>query len=64
MNHDDNSNKKGGKVTEALKRDWEQTKNDFSDKHGKELNQDVDDTLKQSVGKEPIPGRNTPNRED
>jgi len=38
----------------ALRRDWEQTKADFSDT-GTELNQSVGDTLRQAAGKEVIP---------
>ena len=49
-----------GKVKEAMKRDWEQTKADLH-LGGKELNQDVGDTVKQAAGKEPIPGGTTPN---
>ena len=49
------------RASEAMKRDWEQTKADFGSKSGKELNQDVDDTVKQAFGKDPIPGPNTPN---
>ena len=41
---------------EALKRDWEQTKSDMPGMEGKDLDQDVDDTVKQAAGKEPIPG--------
>ena len=37
-----------------MRRDWEQTKHDFSKKAGAELNQDVGDTLKQMAGKEPV----------
>jgi len=48
--------KKIDKVKDALKRDWEQTKNDFSKKHGRDLDQDAGDTIKQAIGKEPIPG--------
>src|SRR5262245_35788154 len=44
------------RTKEAIRRDWEQTKADFS-KNKKDLNQDVDDTLKQAAGKEPIPPR-------
>lgn len=51
------------RVQEALKRDWEQTKADFSSK-GKELNQDVDDTVKQAVGAAKIPPPNQANAED
>jgi hypothetical protein len=40
----------------ALRRDWEQTKADFSD-GGEELNQTAADTLRQAAGKEPIPPR-------
>lgn len=43
------------RVKEAFRRDWEQTKADFSSSSGEELNQDVGDTLKQAVGAEPIP---------
>ncbi len=49
-----------GKVKEAMKRDWEQTKADFN-AGGRELNQDVDDTLKQAAGAEVIPPRSQPN---
>jgi hypothetical protein len=48
------------RVKEAMKRDWEQTKNDFS-AGGKDLSQDVDDTVKQVAGKEPIPAANVKN---
>lgn len=48
------------RVKAALKRDWEQTKNDFS-KHGKDLDQGAGDTVKQAVGKEPIPPADQPN---
>jgi hypothetical protein len=50
----------GGKVKEALKRDWEQTKHDLTRK-GVDLNQDVADTVKQATGKEPIPPPFVPN---
>jgi hypothetical protein len=43
------------RIKEALRRDWEQTKHDFSKKAGRELGQNVDDTVKQMVGKEPMP---------
>ncbi len=50
------------RVKSAMKRDWEQTKADFS-KRGRELDQDVDDTVKQMAGKQPIPPRGQPNVE-
>ena len=50
------------RVKSALKRDWEQTKADLSSK-GKELNQDIGDTVKQAAGKQPIPPDNVPNPE-
>jgi hypothetical protein len=53
--------KKDSKVKDALKRDWEQTKHDFSKKSGEDLDQDVGDTLKQAAGKEPIPPLGAPN---
>ncbi|HWA77052.1 MAG TPA: hypothetical protein VG937_32175 [Polyangiaceae bacterium] len=48
------------RTKEALRRDWEQTKADLTE-GGHELNQDVGDTVKQSVGKEAIPPSNRPN---
>ncbi|ATB31478.1 hypothetical protein [Melittangium boletus] len=50
-----------GKVKEALKRDWEQTKHDLNKKKGTDLNQDVGDTVKQATGKEPVPPPFVPN---
>jgi hypothetical protein len=52
------------RIKEALRRDWEQTKHEFSSKAGHELNQDIGDTLKQAAGKQPIPedGRANPPR--
>jgi hypothetical protein len=50
------------RTKEALRRDWEQTKADFTD-GGRELNQDVGDTIKQAAGKQPIPPRTVPNTE-
>jgi hypothetical protein len=49
-------------VGDALERDWEQTKSDMPGMEGKDLDQDVDDTVKQAVGKEPAPDENEPNR--
>ena len=43
------------RVKEALKRDWEQTKADFGGT-APELNQGVEDTVKQAVGMDAIPG--------
>jgi hypothetical protein len=53
-----------GKVGEAMKRDWEQTKRDIKKDTGKELNQDAGDTLGQATGKKPIPPANVPNPPD
>jgi hypothetical protein len=39
-------------VGEAIERDWEQTKSDLPGLDGKDLDQDVDDTVKQAVGKD------------
>ena len=47
------------KVKAAFKRDWDQTKHDFGGKEP-DTDQDVDDTLKQAVGKQPIPPRGEP----
>lgn len=44
------------RVKEALLRDWEQTKADLTgQKSGRDLNQDVGDTIKQAAGKQEIP---------
>jgi len=52
-----------GDAKEALERDWEQTKHDLPGMEGKDLDQDVDDTLKQATGKEPTPSKDVPNRD-
>jgi hypothetical protein len=51
------------RVKEAFRRDWEQTKHDLGGAEP-DLVQDVDDTVKQAVGKQPIPPQNRPNFED
>lgn len=51
------------RVKAAMKRDWEQTKADMSSK-GRDLDQDVDDTVKQAMGKQSIPPPGQPNRDD
>ena len=54
---DQNRNDDDGNVKEALERDLEQTKSDLTgDRAGKDLDQDVDDTLKQAAGAEPTDG--------
>ena len=40
-------------VKEALKNGLEQTKTDMPGMEGRDLDQDVDDTVKQAAGKEP-----------
>ncbi|MEO8703148.1 MAG: hypothetical protein ABI867_24090 [Kofleriaceae bacterium] len=52
------------RIKGALKRDWEQTKADLTSKSGHDLDQDVGDTVKQAVGKEPLPPGNQPNPSD
>jgi hypothetical protein len=50
------------RMAEAFRRDWEQTKADFTGgKKGHDLNQDVGDTLGQAFGKKPIPPTAQPN---
>jgi hypothetical protein len=39
-------------VKAAFRNDWEQTKNDFGSKSARDLDQDVDDTVKQATGSE------------
>ncbi len=58
---DDFKKNEKSKAGEALHRDWEQTKHDFSKEKGQELNQDVTDTLKQSTGNQYIPPEGVPN---
>jgi hypothetical protein len=48
------------RVREAMRRDWEQTKNDLH-VGGHYMNQEVKDTVKQMSGKEPIPAGDQPN---
>jgi hypothetical protein len=38
------------RIKNAFKNDWEQTKNDFGSKTARDLDQDVDDTVKQAAG--------------
>jgi len=47
------------RIREALRRDWEQTKADLCSS-GKELNQDLGDTIEQAIGTKPIPPPNQP----
>ena len=54
----------GGDVGEALERDWEQTKSDLPGLEGRDLDQDIDDTVKQATGDDPVPPENVPNRDD
>src|SRR5262245_20980787 len=51
------------RVKAAFKRDWDRTKHDFG---GDQLDtdQDVDDTVKQDAGKQPIPPRGQPTYEE
>ncbi|CAN5693535.1 hypothetical protein BH09MYX1_BH09MYX1_59640 [soil metagenome] len=49
------------RAKEALKRDWTQTKRDFDMKGGRDLDQDVDDTLKQAAGTDVVPPANVAN---
>jgi hypothetical protein len=38
------------RIKAAFANDWEQTKRDFGSKSARDLDQDVDDTIKQAVG--------------
>lgn len=59
--HDQN---KDGNIKEALERDLEQTKSDLTgDRKGQDLDQDVDNTLKQATGNDPVPPQSVPNRD-
>src|SRR5512141_2473158 len=50
------------RVKAAFKRDWDQTKHDFG-ANEPDTDQDVDDTVKQAAGKQPIPPRGEPTYE-
>lgn len=52
---------KSARVVKALERDWEQTKSDLPGLEGKDLRQDVTDTLKQAAGKERTPPKSKKN---
>ena len=54
---------KWDQVKAAFKRDWDQTKHDFGGDEP-DTDQDVDDTVKQMAGKQPIPPRGTPTFEE
>jgi hypothetical protein len=47
------------RVKEAFKRDWDQSKHDFGGRQP-ETAQNVNDTVKQASGNQPIPPRGTP----
>lgn len=50
------------RVKAALQRDWEQTKADLSSgRRGTDLNQELDDTVRQAFGRDPIPPDGIPN---
>jgi hypothetical protein len=51
------------RVKAAFKRDWDQTKHDFGGREP-DTDQDVDDTVKQAAGKQPIPPRGQPTYEE
>ncbi|MBA3843661.1 MAG: hypothetical protein H0X39_13800 [Actinobacteria bacterium] len=55
------ADEKNGDLGDALSRDWEQTKSDLPGLDGKDLDQDVDDTVKQAAGKESAPPEGEPN---
>jgi hypothetical protein len=50
-------------MKDALRRDWEQTKSDFTRNRGHELNQNAVDTVVQSIGWAPIPSIDEKTRE-
>ena len=51
------------RVKKAFQRDWDQTKHDLG-ANEPDTNQDVDNTVKQAAGKEPIPPRRQPTYEE
>lgn len=52
------------RIKAAFRRDWEQTKADMPGSAGRDLNQNVADTLKQATGSAPIPPAHQPTRPD
>ena len=48
------------RVKSAFRNDWEQTKHDFGSKNARDLDQDVDDTVKQAAGTEDTFERHEP----
>lgn len=53
------------RVKDAMKRDWEQTKSDLTrGRKGRDLDQDVGDTVKQAAGKDPVPPMTSKNPPD
>ena len=54
--------KEKGKVRKAMERDAAQTKHDLTrGRKGRNLDQDVHETVKQAAGKKPIPPKSVPN---
>ena len=60
----DKHNSAWDRAREALHRDWEQTKSDFSGKGGVDLNQNVGDTVKQMAGAAVVPPLTVKTRPD
>lgn len=60
----DKHNSAWDRAREALHRDWEQTKSDFSGKGGVDLNQNVGDTVKQMTGAAVVPPLTVKTRPD
>lgn len=52
------------RVKEAMRRDWEQTRADFSASGARDLNQNAVDTLLQAAGTEPLPAPTVKTRPD
>jgi hypothetical protein len=48
------------RIRSAMRRDWEQTKHDWNEKKGRDLHQKADDTVRQAIGKQPIPPMSAP----
>lgn len=48
--YNDEQNSTWDRVKAAFANDWEQTKSDFGSKSARDMDQDVDDTIKQAMG--------------
>lgn len=51
------------RVREAMERDWEQTRHDLGDRRARDIDQNVDDTVRQAAGTQDIPPEGVANED-